>query len=289
MNLVRIEFKTRPNQQPDRDRLECSGMMYLLTLRSNGHLVGEFLTQWESDSYIAYAAIPHPDALAPRLRNSDVKEALQQVTNDFSAAPIVTMLGEPTRQNNPNWKRSNYLLLHWVTDAESAVFAITAKSTKQAIPLYLLPISSTLRKEVVNWSYFYSIHYKLWLSDDSLEVPAYKELASPDSDFSARGRTLCREIEAATSIPTYYHLFRYWGRKTGEEDRRCSGCGRPWKVEVAPTSRRSRDQAQQPLFPLQCQPCRLVSEIGSSVDNQRRARIGEYNDRSEQTVHDGLL
>jgi predicted nucleic acid-binding Zn ribbon protein len=49
-----------------------------------------------------------------------------------------------------------------------------------------------------------------------LEIAAYRELATPDSSLSKRGRELAKVVEIASKKPTFYYLMRYWGRREGE-------------------------------------------------------------------------
>jgi predicted nucleic acid-binding Zn ribbon protein len=99
-------------------------------------------------------------------------------------------------------------------------------------------------------------------------------MASPDSELSQRGREICQQVEAATGVPTYYFLMRYWGRRKGEETRRCPGCGGSWHV-VMPANATSGFCD----FPFRCEACRLVSHLGKLFDDPRRAAIGEWKDR----------
>ena len=78
-------------------------------------------------------------------------------------------------------------------------------------------------------------------------------------------------VESATGVPTYYYLMRYWGRKVGEENRLCPGCGGAWRTEIPPDRvKRFRD------FTFQCPKCRLVSHMADSYDDDRHAGIGEW-------------
>src|SRR5438445_471788 len=79
------------------------------------------------------------------------------------------------------------------------------------------------------WQSYYVEHDNIWLGSGTLEIGAYRELADPNSGLSEHGRSLCREIEAATKVPTFYYLLRFWGRAKGEDQRRCPGCGGEWR------------------------------------------------------------
>ncbi len=53
----------------------------------------------------------------------------------------------------------------------------------------------------------------------AVEIPAYRQLADPNSLLSEDGRRLCREVESRTGIPTFYYLLRYWGRSKDDDER----------------------------------------------------------------------
>ncbi|MBX3324353.1 MAG: DUF2310 family Zn-ribbon-containing protein [Nitrospira sp.] len=78
-------------------------------------------------------------------------------------------------------------------------------------------------------------------------------------------------IETATRIPTYYYLFRYHGRLK-EKLRRCPLCGGAWRV------RSPKGLTRFSHFDFRCKPCRLVSNMASSIgddEDERLAVIGE--------------
>jgi predicted nucleic acid-binding Zn ribbon protein len=96
-------------------------------------------------------------------------------------------------------------------------------------------------------------------------------MADPNSKLAQDGRDLCRGLETATGLPTFYYLHRYWGRPKGEEDRLCPGCGGKWRTGAATGGKRLFWQ-----FDFRCDPCRLVSHFGVSTDGGRHTRIGEF-------------
>ena len=106
---------------------------------------------------------------------------------------------------------------------------ICAGSDGRPFPPYLLPLSAREKEAICFWARSCRCHDEIQIDCGALEIPAYKELAAPESVLSQKGRRICRDIEAATDIPTYYYLMRYWGRRDGEASRVCPSCGGPWK------------------------------------------------------------
>src|SRR5437867_10465246 len=102
-----------------------------------------------------------------------------------------------------------------------------------------------------------------------LELPAYRQLADPRATLAKNGLELCRAIEKATGLSTYYYLHRYYAFERGEERRRCPSCGGQWR-------RRPRQPVFGGLkgFEFRCDRCRLVSTQGSDTTSKRNAAIG---------------
>lgn len=110
----------------------------------------------------------------------------------------------------------------------------------------------------------------MWLLSGKLEIPAYRQLAEPNCDLTQEGRDLCRQIEAATALPTYYWLYRYYGWEDPKRERarKCPSCGRGW-------GRRPTSKHGIASFQFRCDRCRLVSDFCEDP-NDRYARIGEF-------------
>ena len=137
------------------------------------------------------------------------------------------------------------------------------------IPTYLFPLDDDVKEKIYYWYSNYAHLISLWFHGYT-EIPSYRQLAEPNSLFAEEGRQLCGIIEKVTGIPTYYHLMRYWGRRKGEEDRRCPLCGGKWFLE----DEKERKRIDEIDF--RCEKCRLVSALANTHDDQRHACIGEY-------------
>src|SRR5262249_27697166 len=127
------------------------------------------------------------------------------------------------------WQKSRSLFLH--ADCMEEYGTAFCGDTGACVPAYTLPMSDDDRERLYFWRKEYISHDRLWLYSGALEIPAYKQLADPDSELSSRGRELCAKIEKSTQIPTFYCLKRYWGRNEGEAERSCPGCGQKWHAQ----------------------------------------------------------
>ncbi len=147
---------------------------------------------------------------------------------------------------------------------------VYALDTKEKIPLYQLPLKDQEIEGIHWWISSYQLHDEMWIHSGKLEIPAYKQLVEVSSELNEEGRNLSSVIEKATGIPTYYYLMRYWGRKKGEENRKCPGCGMNWR------NKEIRIEDKHSLgFHYICKQCRLASHFPDSLDNERYAKLGE--------------
>jgi len=242
--------------------------MYLGGLQKNWQIEGAFALGWVDGSVRATVNLALPDALSPEFNSEYAKKDLEQLT-ELTLPPRWIVLEDSDREDRRRWEGelSLYLFTHMFDDFSP----VCAGSDGRPIPPYLLPLNARQKEAMYFWARSYHCHDELQIGCGALEIPAYKELAVPGSVVAEEGRELCREIEAATSIPTYYYLMRYWGRREGEETRVCPSCGGTWRNENADTGTRGID-----WFDFRCDACRLVSHIASSYDDERHARIGEY-------------
>jgi predicted nucleic acid-binding Zn ribbon protein len=172
-------------------------------------------------------------------------------------------------QRDTTWSNAPFLYLSThMNDWESP---LCRGDNGKPIPLYRLTGAHEDRESIYFWQQTYREYDAIWMGCGHLEIPVYCELALPDSELSQQGRSICRKVESATGIPTYYFLMRYWGRKDCEEKRLCPGCGCEWhKKNSVGQLNRFCD------FTFMCRKCKLVSHIADSYDDSRRARIGEW-------------
>jgi len=145
------------------------------------------------------------------------------------------------------------------------------------IPVYRLPGTHEDREAIYFWQRTYHEYNGIWLGCGELEIPVYKQLADPSSELSQKGREICRAVEKAIRIPTYYFLMRYWGRRSGEDERLCPGCGRAWLSRYPTDHPRGWWQ-----FAFQCHNCRLVSQVADCDEDERHAVIGEYTKQRKE-------
>ena len=266
MILAKVEFgRSGSKEEVDLEDLIES---YLSLLFHNGQLCGEYFVTWTNRVLNAHVLLAGPTAYHLRYHSDYSKQALVKVRKAFGKDPAWTLLDDDARNRSPSWRAAPFLYLF--THAFDWAPPVCRGDNGAPIPSYLLPVPYEQKEQLYFWQRNYYHHDNIWLASGALEIPAYRQLVEPKSNLAEHGRELCREIENCTGVPTYYFLMRYWGRRKGEENRRCPGCGHAWRDK-----RRTERKAKFWEFPLLCEECRLVSHIAVSFDDDRHARIGE--------------
>jgi predicted nucleic acid-binding Zn ribbon protein len=272
MFLAKVSFGSDGGK--DRRSLSDAAEYYLGTLFNNGQICGDYLFGWSNGQAMAYANVARPESFAKRYHSQWGASALDEATKAFGHAPQWTVIQDDVPKRFPSWRRSSSLYLR--THAFDQESPVCCGDSGWPIPAYLLPLSDDTRAHLGSWARSYYHHDNVWLASGALEIAAYRQMADPTSDLSVRGRDLCKEIEKATGKRTFFYLFRYYGRKVGEQTRLCPLCGRKWHQPGDATEK-------QPFckFDFRCIRCRLVSHCGDSYEDERHARIGEYRGRAQ--------
>ena len=265
MFIARVIFGRCPRGKRREDLVELA-QYYLIDLLHNGQ-IRRYHLDWCGGRLTGHIEVPRPDSFAKRFLPKDrhARERLEAVSRTFGRPPAWTLLSDDAPTRFPSWRSARFLYLHHgVLDEESS--PVYRGDDAVPVPTYLLPAGA--RKGLGHWLESTRRHYWVWIDSHDLEIPAYEQLATTDSGLGTMGRKLCRSIERATGIPTYYFLKKYYARK-GDEDRPCPGCGRKWRLPAdgPPCSR---------FIQFLCKRCRLVSEQGDDIASPRLARIGEY-------------
>jgi predicted nucleic acid-binding Zn ribbon protein len=197
------------------------------------------------------------------------KGCVTSVIQAFGHEPKWILLDDDIPKKMPDYKNSPFLYIFTSTFRWGS--SIRRGDNGKRISPIMLPVSSEIKDDIYGWERVYRHYDHIWLDSGVLEIPVYKQLADPKSELSDRGRKICADVEKATGIPTYYYLMRYWGRKNGEDQRKCPACGNQWHIEAKETKKE-----QFWHFHFQCHECRLVSHKASCCYDERHARIGEY-------------
>ncbi len=245
---------------------------YISALYHNGQANGEYFIVVQKGKLCAYINMQGIQANLSIFHCKYGIERLKNIKEHFGMNPTWNLIDDDAPKKDITWKNSPFLYLFThMNDNESA---LCRGDNGKPIPIYLLLGEYENRAEIFSWQGYYKNFDSIWIGCGELEIPAYKQLASPFSQLSKDGREICKNIECITGIPTYYYLMRYWGRRKKEELRKCPDCGKSWNL-----SKKINLDVAFYQFPFKCEDCRLVSHLADSYDDERHAVIGEYNKR----------
>ena len=263
--MIRYKLTFGSSQGKDIKDAEDIVVSYLVYLERNGQIERHDYDRMISrqGQVVAFVEAYGPTAWQNKYHSKTGLEGLAAVSDFFGTPPVWEIYEDSPPKREVSWKNASALCLYggWDTD-------LYREDTKKVVPLYLLPLTDEQRDAIYCWKTTYMEYYPIWFSTGKLEILVYREFAEPHSELSRMGRECCRNIEAATGIPTYYFLKRYYGYEIKQEKKRkCPCCGKPWCQNV-------KDNAH--LFDFKCNPCRLVSDFGVDGSSPRYAKIGDY-------------
>lgn len=278
MFLCEVDFGKALCEGDERERQRDAVESFFSTLQKNGHMYDGYAVGESNGHLLAYIELTFPDSYLEKYYSKWGLRRLQEVEKEFGSKPEWKVLTKGQKRIPASWKSADtlflYTLPHFCSEQYSPIYN---GNNGEQTPLYLLPMPDKDTTSDMAWSEYlyqwassYRAHDSIWVGSGVLEMSAYKQLADPTSELNISGRDLCEEIESHTKIPTYYYLYRYFGRKKGETERPCPICGKPWRVE------RSDEKRPWWEFAFRCEPCRLVSNDASTDEDERHARIGEF-------------
>lgn len=269
MTTVLAEYVFEPADQ-QREAVAAAVDALIGALVLNGQVWGEPVVGWVAGCRYVVCRLPRPDALADTHASSRVRQELARATEHCASTPRWRLLADQDLAGaERGWQAEACLYLFTHAFDESS--PVCAGSDGAPLPLYTLPVDDLTRERLSRWTAEYRRHDHVQLDCGPLERAAYHQLAAPASELATEGRALAAAVERACARPTYYYLLRYWGRDHGEASRPCPGCGQPW-------SNPSHDDDGAGLIAMafRCEPCRLVSTIGSALDEDGKAQLGDW-------------
>lgn len=267
--MLMCEYDFEPRNADALEELADQVVCFLGSLERNGQTWGTEVIGHVDGAVRAVLTVPRADALSDQHKSERVRRAEKGVSALCARPPAWRVVDDRAAvPGSERWRDSAtfYLFTH-MFDATSP---LCAGSDGQPVPLYLVDVDLDVREALVRWARDYRQLDELQLGCGPLEIPAYREVATPDSGCAIAGRELCQTIEHATGKATYYYLLRHWGRELGETTRLCPGCGAAWAQRAGEESRGLA------WFDFRCDPCRLVSHLAVSFESPELARIGEW-------------
>ncbi|WP_043972498.1 MULTISPECIES: DUF2310 family Zn-ribbon-containing protein [Acinetobacter] len=257
-----------PITKTNREQAEWLVEDYLSVLLHNGQVCGEYYLIVHNGLLCTYINLQGLDANLKQYHDSYGIERLERIIGLFGCEPLWERIDDDVPEKNTHWQNTTFLYLF--THMDDWQSPICRGDNGHPIPIFLLSGAYQQREEIYFWQQQYKTYDQAWIYSGALEKVAYKQLATPDSELTKAGLTICKYIEEVTGIPTYYYLMRYWGRRKNEYARLCPACGQKWSTDT--------DVEVNVFyhFPFKCDPCRLVSHLAVSYEDERHAVIGEW-------------
>ncbi len=268
MFLAQATFGKTPSGM-DAEDVDDKLDAYLSMLQKNGQTCGEALHAISGGIVVAYAYVVRPDSTLREHHSRYGIEALDALCDLFGQPPHWKVLADNVPPAFPNLLDSSALCLY--TTAFGGQSPIRCIDTGDRFPPCLIPIDDDERERLFFWSREYKRMDGIWFSSGELEIPAYEQMASPNSLLAKQGREIAALVEAAINKPVYYFLMRYYGRGEHEPQRTCPGCGNDWRYQA--------DGVESSDFwdlPFRCEECRLVSQFADAGYDDSYAEIGEF-------------
>jgi predicted nucleic acid-binding Zn ribbon protein len=230
---------------------------YLAALVKNGQIIEGYTVAKVMCGYLVTASLPESDALADRFANTWVRKGLRELAAIRVARPGVTHLGTDPDSRAPCQCRKQPFLILFTTFLHAEP-PLRCGACFGPVALYKVPATDGVEsyQDVLRWEHTYSAMDWLFIGTGPGELFAHQQLSRVDSELSADGRKLARNVEKLARVPVYYYLSKYFGRSDrAERKRKCPSCGKPWL----------RDEPLHRIFDFQCQRCRLLSNVAFDV------------------------
>ena len=260
MHVATIDF-------PIRGRLTAKVTDAALSLLSvwfkNGQIVGDDWPLVRLRGVLrAHVSIPARDSLKSKYSNQYVLQFVAELAAAGLGSPKVTVLGPDPGTPAPCSCRTRPFQIVYTHFLDTASPPLRCGACFDPVPLYLTPHTHDHEHlDVLQWAADYRSCGTLQMNCTVGELFGERQMGDVRSALSKTGRGLCRDIAAATGIPTYYFLAKGRGRSAPHErNRRCPSCAGSW---LLPTPLHD-------LFDFKCDRCFLLSNIAYTVAWQVR-------------------
>ena len=254
MWVARVSFQV-PNQEPETIDNACERIKYWSdSARQNGQLLGNVFPVYREGNLLHYTILmPESDSLDERHNNLWVRKAIVEVVDSGIFGPFIASLGEDAETVPPCRcvERASLILY---TNYQMVGSPLQCGDCFESVPLYQIPptYDDSEYDNIKSWETDYQACDTLQMACKTGERFGLREMTSPSSSLTKRGRELCEQITQRTNIPTYYYMFHYYGRNlTKERERRCPICNGAWLLTETLFER----------FDFRCDNCRILSSL----------------------------
>ena len=221
---------------------------YFGCLYKNGQILKNYEMIKTGNDYTVFVTLPEDDALDEKYNNIYISKYFAQVKDLFEIS--LEIIGENLNYDQScACQKSSWYMLY--TDYAESDSPVVCGDCGKTVPLYKLPhlFNENEHHGVLGWKEAYSEIDGLWLYCLSDRF-TYRQLNKLDSQLSKIGLDICKELEKATNIPTYYYLFHSNGLSGKiKTPAVCPSCGANWKLT-----------GEKTFIGYKCDKCRLVAD-----------------------------
>jgi predicted nucleic acid-binding Zn ribbon protein len=274
-HVIQINFAfDKPMQSKTEYAGDCEDCAddFISSLIKNGKVIGDGTSFWSKpDVYSWIGSSVLLDILAPESLSAWSKSSLAQL-NELDCKVSIQKLDVDFSEDTKPVTKPEYLVL-FARTSDSPI------SDQDGCPYdpFSITLSDSQREDIHAWTGHYNAVDTIWLGLHELEIEAYKQLAAVHSELSREGTAICKAIELASGIPTYYYLLRYSESSQKESEPKCPQCGEDWCIS----------EKYLPgfwNFEYRCDTCRLVSSQGDDDEDKNQP---DASDRGYWYVMEG--
>lgn len=255
MHTAEINFRLKSGAE--RPKVESAMWSFVAALVRNGQLIDrDDSIVSTADGYKAMVGLPERDSLRRSRFSRKVRAYLREMEQAGVRLGAVRVLGRDL-ETRPVCRCRKPSAIVLQTGHLSRESPLECGGCGHVVPLYRVPHTGEHGDydDIRYWVGRYQALDDLWIYSGVGEQFAYRQLSRHDSDLSQLGRSICRRIERKSGLPTYYYLYRWYGRSRASERRRkCPGCGGKWLIEPSWLQNDFR-----------CNRCRLVSTFAQDI------------------------
>ncbi len=202
----------------------CESLIYesFNILRKTGQVYENFQVVREAGQYAVYVIMPGADALNLEFCSDESVEYVRRLAAIF-ALKVESLGACITCEDSCTCEKSSWYMLY--TDFGTPESPLICGDCGKPVPIYKLPEipDAEGQSRILNWQEQFQAMQKLGMFNyDTAYTDA--QLYGAATRLNKMGRSLCKTLEKATSIPVFYHL----EQNKAEKGAACPICGSEW-------------------------------------------------------------
>jgi len=247
------------NSKFDRDKLFNEFETLMGNLCKTGQILVDYETPFIKDNkLVSYQTTLETTSLSKKYFDEYTKERVSNLEKWCNAKLETELIGKaiPEYKGVCKCKKPEFYILFTYALKNSGF--LDCGNCKKNVPIYkLTQLTYNDRYEMLSWETNYKACDDLQLGCTVGEKWATKQMSDPKSQLSKQGIDICKIIEEATGIPTYYYLHNYRHISPKKDKARlCPSCNGKWVLK----------ERLLDFYDFKCDKCKLLSTF-SPVTN----------------------